>query len=84
MSSNNEILNLMTVKVPMIMNKETLKIKIIIIILIKIIIIILIKIIIIILIKKVIITILKINYRISPYIISTISSKQVMKIQKNI
>ena len=68
MSSNNEILNLMTVKVPMIMNKETLKIKIIIIILI----------------KKVIITILKINYRISPYIISTISSKQVMRIQKNI
>ena len=55
MSSNNEIHNLMTVKVPMIMNKETLKIKIIIIILI----------------KKVIITILKINYRISPYIIST-------------
>ena len=55
MSSNNEILNLMTVKVPMIMNKETLKIKIIIIIKI----------------KKVIITILKINYRISPYIIST-------------
>ena len=35
MSSNNEILNLMTVKVPMIMNKETLKIKIIIIIIIK-------------------------------------------------
>ena len=68
MSSNNEILNLMTVKVPMIMNKETLKIKIIIIILI----------------KKVIITMLKINYRISPYIISTISSKQVMRIQKNI
>ena len=68
MSSNNEILNLMTVKVPMIMNKETLKIKIIIIILI----------------KKVIITILKINYRISPYIISTISSRQVMRIQKNI
>ena len=68
MSSNNEIHNLMTVKVPMIMNKETLKIKIIIIILI----------------KKVIITILKINYRISPYIISTISSKQVMRIQKNI
>ena len=68
MSSNNEILNLMTVKVPMIMNKETLKINIIIIILI----------------KKVIITILKINYRISPYIISTISSKQVMRIQKNI
>ena len=56
MSSNNEIHNLMTVKVPMIMNKETLKIKIIIIIII---------------IKKVIITILKINYRISPYIIST-------------
>ena len=55
MSSNNEIHNLMTVKVPMIMNKETLKIKIIIIIKI----------------KKVIITILKINYRISPYIIST-------------
>ena len=68
MSSNNEILNLMTVKVPMIMNKETLKINIIIIILI----------------KKVIITILKINYRISPYIISTISSRQVMRIQKNI
>ena len=68
MSSNNEIHNLMTVKVPMIMNKETLKIKIIIIILI----------------KKVIITILKINYRISLYIISTISSKQVMRIQKNI
>ena len=68
MSSNNEILNLMTVKVPMIMNKETLKIKIIIMILI----------------KKVIITILKINYRISLYIISTISSKQVMRIQKNI
>ena len=68
MSSNNEILNLMTVKVPMIMNKETLKIKIIIIIKI----------------KKVIITILKINYRISPYIISTISSRQVMRIQKNI
>ena len=68
MSSNNEILNLMTVKVPMIMNKETLKLKIIIIILI----------------KKVIITILKINYRISPYIISTISSRQVMRIQKNI
>ena len=68
MSSNNEIHNLVTVKVPMIMNKETLKIKIIIIILI----------------KKVIITILKINYRISPYIISTISSKQVMRIQKNI
>ena len=68
MSSNNEIHNLMTVKVPMIMNKETLKIKIIIIILI----------------KKVIITILKINYRISPYIISTISSRQVMRIQKNI
>ena len=68
MSSNNEILNLMTVKVPMIMNKETLKIKIIIIILI----------------KKVIITILKINYRISPYIISTISSREVMRIQKNI
>ena len=45
MSSNNEIHNLMTVKVPMIMNKETLKIKIIIIIKI----------------KKVIITILKIN-----------------------
>ena len=64
MSSNNEILNLMTVKVPMIMNKETLKI--------------------IIIIKKVIITILKINYRISPYIISTISSRQVMRIQKNI
>ena len=68
MSSNNEIHNLMTVKVPMIMNMETLKIKIIIIILI----------------KKVIITILKINYRISLYIISTISSKQVMRIQKNI
>ena len=68
MSSNNEILNLMTVKVPMIMNKETLKIKIIIIIKI----------------KKVIITILKIHYRISPYIISTISSRQVMRIQKNI
>ena len=68
MSSNNEILNLMTVKVPMIMNKETLKIKIIIIIKI----------------KKVIITIPKINYRISPYIISTISSRQVMRIQKNI
>ena len=68
MSSNNEILNLMTVKVPMIMNKETLKIKIIIIIKI----------------KKVIITILKINYRISPYIISTISSRQVMRIQNNI
>ena len=68
MSSNNEIHNLMTVKVPMIMNKETLKIKIIIIIII----------------KKVIITILKINYRISPYIISTISSRQVMRIQKNI
>ena len=68
MSSNNEIHNLMTVKVPMIMNKETLKIKIIIIIKI----------------KKVIITILKINYRISPYIISTISSRQVMRIQKNI
>ena len=64
MSSNNEILNLMTVKVPMIMNKETLKI--------------------IIIIKKVIITILKINYRISPDIISTISSRQVMRIQKNI
>ena len=64
MSSNNEIHNLMTVKVPMIMNKETLKI--------------------IIIIKKVIITILKINYRISPYIISTISSRQVMRIQKNI
>ena len=64
MSSNNEILNLMTVKVPMIMNKETLKI--------------------IIIIKKVIITILKINYSISPYIISTISSRQVMRIQKNI
>ena len=30
MSSNNEIHNLMTVKVPMIMNKETLKIIIII------------------------------------------------------
>ena len=58
----------MTVKVPMIMNKETLKIKIIIIIKI----------------KKVIITMLKINYRISPYIISTISSRQVMRIQKNI
>ena len=69
MSSNNEIHNLMTVKVPMIINKETLKIKIIIIIII---------------IKKVIITILKINYRISPYIISTISSRQVMRIQKNI
>ena len=68
MSSNNEIHNLMTVKVPMIMNKETLKIKIIIIIKI----------------KKVIITIPKINYRISPYIISTISSRQVMRIQKNI
>ena len=68
MSSNNEIHNLMTVKVPMIMNKETLKIKIIIIIII----------------KKVIITILKINYRISPYINSTISSRQVMRIQKNI
>ena len=68
MSSNNEIHNLMTVKVPMIMNKETLKIKIIIIIKI----------------KKVIITILKINYRISPYIISTISSRQVMRIQNNI
>ena len=68
MSSNNEIHNLVTVKVPMIMNKETLKIKIIIIILI----------------KKVIITILKINYRISPYIISTISSRQVMRIQNNI
>ena len=68
MSSNNEIHNLMTVKVPMIMNKETLKIKIIIIIKI----------------KKVIITILKIHYRISPYIISTISSRQVMRIQKNI
>ena len=68
MSSNNEILNLMTVKVPMIMNKETLKIKIIIIIKI----------------KKVIITILKIHYRISPYIISTISSRQVMRIQNNI
>ena len=67
MSSNNEIHNLMTVKVPMIMNKETLKIKIIIIIKI----------------KKVIITILKINYRISPYIISTISSRQVMRIKKN-
>ena len=67
MSSNNEILNLMTVKVPMIMNKETLKIKIIIIIKI----------------KKVIITILKIHYRISPYIISTISSRQVMRIKKN-
>ena len=64
MSSNNEIHNLMTVKVPMIMNKETLKIKIIIIIKI----------------KKVIITILKIHYRISPYIISTISSRQVMRI----
>ena len=64
MSSNNEIHNLMTVKVPMIMNKETLKI--------------------IIIIKKVIITILKINYSISPYIISTISSRQVMRIQKNI
>ena len=35
MSSNNEIHNLMTVKVPMIMNKETLKMKIIIIIIIK-------------------------------------------------
>ena len=58
----------MTVEVPMIMNKETLKIKIIIIIII----------------KKVIITILKINYSISPYIISTISSRQVMRIQKNI
>ena len=69
MSSNNEIHNLMTVKVPMIMNKETLKIKIIIIIII---------------IKKVIITILKIHYRISPYIISTISSRQVMRIQNNI
>ena len=69
MSSNNEIHNLMTVKVPMIINKETLKIKIIIIIII---------------IKKVIITILKINYRISPYIISTISSRKVMRIQKNI
>ena len=69
MSSNNEIHNLMTVKVPMIMNKETLKIKIMIIIII---------------IKKVIITILTINYRISPYIISTISSRQVMRIQKNI
>ena len=34
MSSNNEIHNLMTVKVPMIINKETLKIKIIIIIII--------------------------------------------------
>ena len=68
MSSNNEILNLMTIKVPMIMNKETLKIKIIIIIKI----------------KKVIITILKIHYRISPYIISTISSRQVMRIQNNI
>ena len=68
MSSNNEIHNLMTVKVPMIMNKETLKIKIIIIIKI----------------KKVIITILKIHYRISPYIISTISSRQVMRIQNNI
>ena len=67
MSSNNEIHNLMTVKVPMIMNKETLKIKIIII-----------------KIKKVIITILKIHYRISPYIISTISSRQVMRIQNNI
>ena len=67
MSSNNEIHNLMTVKVPMIMNKETLKMKIILII-----------------IKKLIITILKINYRISPYIISTISSRQVMRIQKNI
>ena len=68
MSSNNEIHNLMTVKVPMIMNKETLKIKIIIIIKI----------------KKVIITILKIHYRISPHIISTISSRQVMRIQNNI
>ena len=68
MSSNNEIHNLMTVKVPMTMNKETLKIKIIIIIKI----------------KKVIITILKIHYRISPYIISTISSRQVMRIQNNI
>ena len=67
MSSNNEIHNLMTVKVPMIMNKETLKMKIILII-----------------IKKLIITILKINYRISPYIISKISSRQVMRIQKNI
>ena len=35
MSSNNEIHNLMTVKVPMIMNKETLKMKIIIIVIIK-------------------------------------------------
>ena len=69
MSSNNEIHNLVTAKVPMITNKETLKIKIIIIIII---------------INKVIITILKINYRISPYIISTISSRQVMRIQKNI
>ena len=68
MSSNNEIHNLMTATVPMIMNKETLKIKITIIIII----------------KKVIITMLKINYRISPYIISTISSRQVMRIQKNI
>ena len=68
MSSNNEIHNLMTATVPMIVNKETLKIKIIIIIII----------------KKVIITMLKINYRISPYIISTISSRQVMRIQNNI